>query len=137
MANLVHITKTSQPFGVVVRPNTSAKRRSPLPLLVVHSGRTTIGRSAVLRMSSSGRPLPGCGRTFPVDRTISRSDAVRKPVIGARGTASRVAGEATAAHTTAARTMRGVAIFMIYELISLDGYETHYIGFKRLTGEGR
>lgn len=88
MAHLTHMTNTLNAFtGIDDSSNTSAKLNNARPLLVVHSGNTTMGRSASLRillrgLASPARPLNG--GTAPVKRRIVRRETVRKPWIGMR-----------------------------------------------------
>jgi hypothetical protein len=73
--------------GILSPRKSSAKRSIPRPLLVVHSGKTTMGRSALWRISprllgfSAVRPYGG---TCPVRCKIANSDTWRKPRIGFR-----------------------------------------------------
>jgi len=82
---LTHITKTFQPFIGRDSRKISANRNKPLPLLVVHSGKTTTGRSDVLRISSNERGLApavvGEG-TLPVSLRMVNNETSLKPVIG-------------------------------------------------------
>lgn len=68
---------------------TSAKRKIPLPLLVVHSGNTTSGWVALpLMLSNERRGDPNGealnGGTWPVKRSMEKRDTSRNPVIGMR-----------------------------------------------------
>ena len=115
---LTHITNTRNlRTGTVTPANTSAKRSSPRPLLVVHSGKTTSGRSARARSASKlsyTPPLvelysPG---TYPVAERIPSRDTRRKPRTFARGVGLRVDGEDIAAEPVPVRrpgvTLSGV-----------------------------
>ena len=68
--------------------NTSANRSRPLPLLVVHSGKTTTGLlDAFLMLSSDLDPSNGSpfvDGVCPSDERIFHSDTWWKPVIGIR-----------------------------------------------------
>jgi len=84
------MTKTWHPLAGTTSWNTLAKRRSPRPLLVVHSGNTTTGRPADLRISLSGRtpePFVKYGGRRPVRHIICRRETWRNPLIGIDGTA--------------------------------------------------
>jgi hypothetical protein len=53
LTHRMHMTNTLNPFTGTGRPlKSSANLRRPRPLLVVHSGKTTTGRFAELRISS-------------------------------------------------------------------------------------
>lgn len=71
----------------------------PRPLLVVHSGKTTTGRSADFKISFrdwTGPPPPKAG-TQPVTRSILSRETLRNPERGTFELKTRVAGEEIAA----------------------------------------
>jgi hypothetical protein len=72
----------------VAGSKTSAKRSSPRPLLVVHSGNTTTGLSTFLLISSK-ETAPSDGSPYvegvcPNEQSIFHNDTLWKPVIGVR-----------------------------------------------------
>jgi hypothetical protein len=86
--------------GTLTPGSTSAKRSMPRPLLVVHSGNTTTGRSAPRTICSSGSAGPGPtanGGTRPAARSIVQREARRKPLSAILELGARVAGEEMAA----------------------------------------
>ena len=74
--------------GTFTPRKTSAKRSSARPLLVVHSGNTTTGRSALRRTSSSvsGRAdvEPAMSGRCPVESIMESRPTRRKPTMGTR-----------------------------------------------------
>lgn len=81
-----HITKTLNPLTGTAMLNTLANRSSPLPLLVVHSGNTTIGRLAVFLISSidEAGADPDVVGTCPVKLIIWSRETCLNPTIGIR-----------------------------------------------------
>ena len=84
-----HITNTLYFItGTFTPRKTSAKRSSARPLLVVHSGNTTTGRSAQRRTSSSvsgGADVePAMSGRCPVERIMESRPTRRKPTMGTR-----------------------------------------------------
>ena len=82
---LMHITNTLYPIiGTCLSVNISANLSSPRPLLVVHSGNTTIGRSTVFRISSRLLALAALSSrgTCAVAQMMESNDTRRNPVIG-------------------------------------------------------
>lgn len=84
--DLTDMMKTWNFFTGIFSWNTSAKRSKPLPLLVVHSGKTTTGLEALRRISSSGSAaeVNQYGGAFPVCEIIDNRETCRNPVIGIR-----------------------------------------------------
>lgn len=106
-SHLAHMTNTLNFWtGTSIPEKTSAKRRRPLPLLVVHSGKTTTGRSALPRMFSnvvySGMSAGEAG-VAPVDAMRVRSETGLKPRILERGVGMRVEGDEIAAEPVPVR----------------------------------
>jgi len=103
---LAHMMKTLYFDGGTEIPlNTFPNRKSPRPLLVVHSGKTTIGRPAFrafTRTSSNDfaeselLSFPK-GGALPVNEIISRREDSMKPLICARSVGARAAGVEIAA----------------------------------------
>ena len=84
------MTKTWYPLTGTFSWKTLAKRRSPRPLLVVHSGNTTIGRPADLRISSSEcirESFVKYGGKRPARHMICRRETWRNPLIEIGGIA--------------------------------------------------
>lgn len=116
--------------GIDGSSNTSAKRKRARPLLVVHSGNTTIGPVASLRMlfrglASPARPLNG--GTCPVMQSISRSDTVWKPWIGTRAAGERVAEDEMAAEPVPVRRPGALAL----DVLMRERYWSIGAGFGR------
>ena len=86
---LTLITKTWHFFMGTFCWNTLAKRKSPLPLLLVHSGKTTSGFDALCRISSRDNTSLGIdlskGGTKPVIQINLKKDTCRNPRMGMRG----------------------------------------------------
>jgi len=101
MNTLNFLTGTSTPR------NTSANLNRPLPLLVVHSGNTINGLSALARMSSklkaSEDKSEGCRGNRPVCLIMASNENSRKPKTSARGVGARVTGVDTAAEPVPVR----------------------------------
>lgn len=89
-----------------MRGNTFAYLNKPRPLLVVHSGKTTTGRSALLRMSSKALyDTPSCALrgTVPVADNMPRRETWRKPKTLERAAGARAEGEEIAAEPVPVR----------------------------------
>jgi hypothetical protein len=87
LTHRIHMTNTLNPFtGTGQYLKSSANLRRPRPLLVVHSGKTTTGRFAELRISSRLKylPLDASRAVPPVYMIICRRDTLRKPAIFTR-----------------------------------------------------
>lgn len=103
-----HMTKTLYLItGSLTSPNTSANRSSARPLLVVHSGNTTTGLSALLRMPSSVSAscvaADSATGSRPVAASMESSETRRKPTMGMRVEGARVDGEEMAAEPVPVR----------------------------------
>ena len=97
-AHLKQATKTLNFLtGTGIPVKISAKRSTPRPLLVVHSGNTAIGRLAELRMLSrdATEPAePGSGM-LPANLMMDSRDMTRNPLIGMRFIEGRLDGVET------------------------------------------
>jgi hypothetical protein len=94
-----HMTNTLCPLTGTGRPlKISANLRRPRPLEVVHSGNTTTGRFAELRISSRLEQLPfdASKGILPVRMMMCRRDTLRKPTIFARRATGLVGREIAA-----------------------------------------
>ena len=85
--HLTHMTNILYSVtGTVCPLKTSANRSNARPLLVVHSGNTTTGRSARRRMSSRlldfDSPRATGGGTHPVKFTMDNKDTWRNAKTG-------------------------------------------------------
>jgi hypothetical protein len=122
---LTHMTNTSYPLtGIFFScSKTSANLSSPRPLLVVHSGNTTTGRSELRLISSSeaGGVSDGKkGGTDPVARNIVSIETDRNPRIRERIVAILAAGEEIAAEPVPVRRP-GVLVIGVEDLESGSG----------------
>jgi len=100
---LTHMTKILYPLTARVVDScwkTAANLSRPRPLLVVHSGKTTIGRSALRLMSSSDDTVLAVGKkggASPVAWSIDNRETGLKPRMRERAVGARTGGEEIAA----------------------------------------